>query len=133
MSDQHSGTAPGLPGSNSGETLQATPQTISILGLEDSEPGRPDRWTLKRPDDWRLGRAEVPLETFRQRVTGFVDSMREVITGIPEAFGKYQLDQVTVSAEVSAKGQVSLLGSGGELAGKSGLTFTFTRQADPDS
>lgn len=132
MSDQDSGTAPDLAGNDSAEALPDTPQTISILGLEDSEPGRPDRWTLKRPDDWRLGRAEVPLDTFRQRVTGFVDSMRDVITGIPEALGKYQLDQVTVSAEVSAKGQISLLGSGGELAGKSGLTFTFTRQADSD-
>jgi hypothetical protein len=132
MSDQRSGTAPELLGNDTGETPYTAPETISILGLEDSEPGRPDRWTLKRPDDWRLGRAEVPLEIFRQRVTGFVDSMREVITGLPEAFGKYQLDQVTVSAEVSAKGQVSLLGSGGELAGKSGLTFTFTRQADVD-
>lgn len=132
MSDQDSGTAPDLTGNDSAEALPDTPQTISILGLEDSEPGRPDRWTLKRPDDWRLGRAEVPLDTFRQRVTGFVDSMRDVITGIPEALGKYQLDQVTVSAEVSAKGQISLLGSGGELAGKSGLTFTFTRQADSD-
>jgi hypothetical protein len=133
MPDQHSGTAPDLPGNDAGEALHATQQTISILGLEDSEQGRPDRWTLKRPEDWRLGRAEVPLETFRQRVTGFVDSIGEVITGIPEAFGKYQLDQVTVGVEVSAKGQISLLGSGVELAGKSGLTFTFTRRVDSDS
>ena len=117
---------------DAGDNVDAAPQTISILGLEDSEPGRPDRWTLKRPDDWRVGRAEVPVETFRKRVNGFVDSMRDVITGIPDALGQYQLDQVTVSVEVSAKGQISLLGSGGELAGKSGLTFTFTRHDSSD-
>jgi hypothetical protein len=132
MSNQLSGMTPALPGNDADNTPYISPETISILGLEDSEPGRPDRWTLKRPDDWRLGRVEVPLEIFRQRVAGFVDSVREVITGLPEAVGKYQLDQVTVTAEVSAKGQISLLGSGGEIAGKSGLTFTFTRQPDLD-
>jgi hypothetical protein len=128
--------SPGPPPDPAGEQTDAgapaAPETISILGLEDSEPGRSDRWTLKRPGDWRLGRAEVPLEVFRQRVTGFLDSMRDVITGLPGSFGQYELDQVTLSAEVSAKGQISLLGSGGELAGKSGLTFTFTRRADAD-
>jgi hypothetical protein len=105
---------------------------VSILGLEDSDPGRTDRWTLKRSEEWRLGRAEVPVDVFQARVTKFLESMRGVIADVPAAFGKYQLDQVTISAEVSAKGQISLLGSGGELAGKSGLTFTFTRHATGD-
>lgn len=104
---------------------------VSILGLEDSE--RAERWTLRRPEDWRLGRAEVPLPAFRERVTGFLESMRAVIAELPETFGAYELDQVEVTAEVSAKGQVSLLGSGGELAGKSGLTFTFVRRRDRDA
>lgn len=110
-------------------TLPA-PETISILGLEDSEPGHQDRLTLRRPQDWRLGRMEVPLDVFRQRVASFLGSMHGVITDLPQTFGKYQLDEVTVSVEVSAKGQISLLGSGGELAGTSGLTFTFTRRPD---
>lgn len=106
---------------------------ISILGLEDGQPGRPERWTLKRAEDWRLGRAEVPVDQFRKRVAGFLDSLHDVIARVPAAFGNYQLNEITVSAEVSAKGQISLLGSGGELAGKSGLTFTFTRRpADGD-
>ena len=36
-------------------------------------------------------------------------------------------ETVSVTAEVSAKGKVSLLGSGGELGGKGGITFTFKR------
>ena len=51
--------------------------------------------------------------------------MGSVLDGVPAAMGDYRLEQVQISAEVSAKGQLSLLGTGGELAGKSGLTFTF--------
>jgi hypothetical protein len=133
MTDQQPDPAPIRPGNNDSETIPTDPETISILGLEDTDPGRVDRLSLKRPEDWRLGRADVPLDLFRQRVTGFLDSMRDVISGLPEAFGNYELDQVTISAEVSAKGQISLLGSGGELAGKSGLTFTFNKKTEGKS
>jgi hypothetical protein len=96
---------------------------VRVLGLEDGD----DRAMFKRPQEWRVGRTEIPVDVFRQRVTGFLDSMRSVIAELPEACGGYQLDQVTVSAEVSARGQISLLGTGGEVAGTSSLTFTFTR------
>lgn len=98
---------------------------ISILGLEDSAA---DRSLFRRPAEWKLGRSEVPTEEFSHRVTAFLESMRQVITNLPEAFGHYELDQITISAEISAKGQVSLLGSGGELAGTAGITFQFTKR-----
>jgi hypothetical protein len=104
---------------------EQTQGIVRVLGLEDSE--RVDR-SLKRSGDWRIGRSEIPVDVFRQRVTDFLDSMRQTIAELPAVYGGYELNEVTVSAEVSAKGQVSLLGSGGELAGKAGLTFTFTRK-----
>ncbi|MGK5533138.1 Pepco domain-containing protein [Streptomyces sp. URMC 129] len=97
---------------------------VRVLALEDSD----DRSLFRRPQDWRIGRTDIPVEVFRQRVTDFLTSMRSVIAGLPSACEGYELDQVTVSAEVSAKGHISLLGSGGELAGTSSLTFTFTRR-----
>jgi hypothetical protein len=109
------------------ETAAGQADVIRVLGLEDTDPERPDR-SLKRPQDWRLARADVPVDVFRQRVIDFLDSMRTIIADLPQACGGYELDQVTVSAEISAKGQVSLLGSGGELAGKAGLTFLFTKK-----
>lgn len=95
-----------------------------MLGLEDND----DRAMFRRPPEWRLGRAEIPVTVFRDQVTGFLHSMHSVITAIPDAYGDFQLNEVTLSAEVSAKGQISLLGSGGELAGTASLTFTFTRR-----
>ncbi|WP_030208240.1 hypothetical protein [Streptomyces sp. NRRL S-87] len=101
------------------------PAVVRVIGLEDGD----DRSLFRRSQEWRLGRAEVPLEVFQERVTGFLDSMRSVIGALPAHCGDFELNEVTISAEVSAKGQVSLLGSGGELAGSSSLTFTFTRRA----
>ena len=105
-------------------------EVVRVLGLEDGE--RTDR-SLKRFGDWRVGRGEIPVETFRQRVTDFLESMQHTIAELPAVCGGYELNEVTVSAEVSAKGQVSLLGSGGELGGTAGLTFTFTRKPSKET
>jgi hypothetical protein len=100
-------------------------EMVRLLGLEDTDADR----ALPRPlRDWRLARSEIPVEQLSHRVTAFLESMGNVITGVPRAFGSYELDEITISAEVSAKGQVSLLGSGGEVAGKAGITFTFTKR-----
>jgi hypothetical protein len=110
------------------EEAEGAAGLIRVLGLEDSDGHRGDRLSLKKPAEWRLGRSEIPVDEFRRRVVTFLDSMRDIIADLPDSSGGFRLDQVTVSAEVSAKGQISLLGSGGELAGKAGLTFTFTRR-----
>lgn len=104
-----------------------TPQTISVFGLEDTDPGRTDRLSLRRLDDWRAARTQIPAEELRSRLGDFVATMQGVIASLPQRADEFQLNAVTFSAEVSAKGTVSLLGSGGELAGQAGITFTFTR------
>ena len=101
--------------------------TIRIFGLEDLGTDRTDRRPFQRPEELRFGRAEIPVEDLRRRVRNFVASLREILADLPDAVGEYELEQVQVSAEISAKGTVSLLGTGGELAGKSGLTFTFKK------
>ncbi|GAA2433408.1 Pepco domain-containing protein [Streptomyces glaucus] len=104
-----------------------TTKTISVLGLEDTDSGRTDRLTLRRLEEWRAARTEIPAEELRSRLGDFVTTMQDVIASLPQRAGEFQLNEVTFSAEVSAKGTVSLLGSGGELAGQAGITFTFTR------
>ena len=106
-------------------------RTICVLGLEDTDQGRTDRLALRRLDEWRAARTEIPAGELQSRLGDFVSSMREVIASLPERAGGFRLNEVTFSAEVSAKGTVSLLGSGGELAGQAGITFTFTR--DPEA
>ncbi|AXE87038.1 hypothetical protein [Streptomyces sp. Go-475] len=109
------------------EPTPDTAKTISVLGLEDTDQGRTDRLTLRRLEEWRAARTEIPAEELRARLADFVTSMQDVIASLPERAGEFRLNEVTFSAEVSAKGTVSLLGSGGELSGRAGITFTFTR------
>ncbi|MFI6086059.1 hypothetical protein ACIBBB_34845 [Streptomyces sp. NPDC051217] len=104
-----------------------TPRTISVLGLEDTDQGRTDRMALRRLEEWRAARTEISAEELQSRLGDFVATMRGVIASLSQEAGEFQLNEVTFSAEVSAKGTVSLLGSGGELAGQAGITFTFTR------
>ena len=40
-----------------------------------------------------------------------------------------QLDEVTLAVEINGKGQVSLMGVGGEAAGKGAITLKFKRAA----
>jgi len=102
-----------------------TPDTIRVFGAADVES---DRGVLQRLGELRYGRAQIPVELLQQRVTEFLQSMGEVLEKVPAAMSGFELDQVQVTAELSAKGTVSLLGAGGELAGKGGLVFTFKRR-----
>jgi hypothetical protein len=105
--------------------------TIRVFGLEDTDPARADRLPFRRPAELRVGRGEIPVEQFRQRVGQFLESMKDVLADLPATIGSYGLEEIQVSAEVSAKGRLSLLGTGGELAGASGLVFTFRRADRP--
>ncbi|ATE54222.1 Pepco domain-containing protein [Actinosynnema pretiosum] len=106
--------------------------TIRLLGLEEPEPGRAER-SGRRREEFRYERSEIPVEVFRRRVEEFLGSVREVVAGLSATAGDYHLDQVQVSVEISAKGQLSLLGTGGELAGKGGMVFTFKRGSAPEA
>src|SRR5690349_9118272 len=98
--------------------MSDTPEVIRIFGLEDERDGRVDRMLpFRRPAELRLGWGEVPVDRLRSQVETFLASMGDVLGGLSAKVGEYQLQQVQVSVEVSAKGQVSLLGTGGELAG----------------
>jgi hypothetical protein len=98
--------------------------TIGIFGREDAE----DRGIFDRLQEFRFGRGVVGVEELKQSISHFLLSMKSVVEGVPATLGKFELDTVSIAVEVSAKGQVSLLGTGGEFAGKGGLTFKLTRQ-----
>ena len=96
------------------------PEYIWVLGLEDDTDEETDgtgdravRWFGR--EDVRVGRNKVPTAELERQVEGFVASVANILKGIPQALGGFAVQEVTVSAEVSAKGTVSLLGTGGEL------------------
>jgi hypothetical protein len=53
--------------------------------------------------------------------------MDNVLNGLPHALGEYKVDEIEISLEVGAEGELSLLGTGGKLTGTSGITLTLKR------
>ena len=102
------------------------PKKIPIFGLEDASGT--ERGLFKKPAELRFGRSEVDASVLRERISHFLDGMREVLIDAPETVGGFHVESVVVTAEISAKGSVSLLGTGGEVAGKGGISFTLKRK-----
>jgi hypothetical protein len=100
---------------------------IRVFGLEEDDED--DRSSGRSPEDFRYKRSEIPVDEFRLRVAEFVSGIESVIREIAASAGEYELDEVQVAVEVSAKGKLSILGTGGELAGKGAMTFKFRKSA----
>ena len=103
-------------------------QYVWILGLAgEDDDDMSDRGRFFRREEARVGRGRVPAEQLQQSVEAFVRAMGVALKGVPTALSGYSITSIELSAEISASGKVSLLGNGGELAGKGGIAFTLTR------
>lgn len=70
---------------------------------------------------------ELKIEEFSGNVNLFIDHLSSILDKTPEKLGKFQFVEFEVHAEVSAKGTLSVLGTGGEAGAKGGLKFVFRR------
>jgi len=96
-------------------------ESISIVGRDDDEDV--DRGPLTN----RLVRNVINVQRVEDEIQSFIGAMERIVGNISQQVGNFRVDTISVTAEVNAKGQLSLLGSGGEMGGKGGLTFTFKR------
>jgi len=107
------------------EEEETDKDTIYVFGLKEDAA----RFSLfKKKEELEYGRTPVPLKELKQNLAAFLENMDNMLQQLPDRIGEFHLDTMTITVEVSAKGSLSLLGSGGELAGKGGITFTLTRQ-----
>jgi hypothetical protein len=103
-------------------TSDSAPDSIYVFGRQDES-----YLEMIKLSDYLYERRPVKTDTLKDQVESFLSKMKAVMEKAPEAFGAFQLDTIEISAEVSAKGHVSLLGSGGEAGGKGGIKFTLKR------
>jgi hypothetical protein len=75
------------------------------------------------------GRApkEIEVEVLGKNINLFITQIGNILENTPDHVKKFRLSQITISAEVSAKGGLMLLGTGVETEGKGGVIFVFTR------
>jgi hypothetical protein len=74
-------------------------------------------------------RIEVKSETLQANLSKFLSAMGGVLDKIPKALGGYEIRELEIEVEVSAEGEISLLGTGGKLGGKGSLTLKLERNA----
>jgi hypothetical protein len=95
-------------------------QTIPIVGRQDLD-------TLGLIQLNIFEHQEVEVSTVTEEMKRVLGGLQTVLQSIPNVLGGFQLDEMQISLEVSAKGRVSLLGVGGEAGGKGGITLKLTK------
>jgi hypothetical protein len=75
----------------------------------------------------RMPPAKLNIDELSLNVNLFLEQMGSVLEKTPPAVGSLQFVEFEVSAEISAKGTLSLLGTGGEVGATGGLKFVFRR------
>jgi hypothetical protein len=102
---------------------------ILIFGIDDHDD-QERGWSSRGESTYR--RELVSADKLRGELERLMEGLRPALAGIGGGFGAFSVEQVEISAEISAKGTVSLLGSGGEVSGTGGITIVLTRRsADP--
>ena len=76
----------------------------------------------------RLIEDGIPLDQLQQGYARFMAGIRAIIASGNSDVGQFNLDEVSFKAEIGAKGEFKLLGSGVGVSATSGITFVLRRQ-----
>lgn len=70
---------------------------------------------------------ELEVDQLAVNINLFLDQMGTVLSKTPEKMGKFQFVEFELSVEISAEGQVILMGTGGKAGATGGIKFVFRR------
>ncbi|MBD2337315.1 hypothetical protein H6G64_09955 [Calothrix sp. FACHB-156] len=73
-------------------------------------------------------RLPIPVDTLKQQMAGLMNVVAEVFSHATknQCLG-IELDEIELSVEVNAEGQVSIIGTGSKVGGKGAITLRFKR------
>ena len=100
-------------------------RTITIIGRQEAE----ERALLGKVRDWMYRQEKVSIVRVRSALSEFMSSLGEILDGLPDKMGGYDLESLDVSLEISSKGNVSLVAVGGELIGTGGLVLHLKKKS----
>lgn len=75
------------------------------------------------------GLKQLKVEELSVNVNLFLEQMGGILEKTPEKLGKFHFDEFEVYAEVTGKGTLAILGTGGEVGATGGLRFVFHRSS----
>ena len=76
--------------------------------------------------------AKIEVKTLAENMNQFLAQVDQILATTPETVQKFQLVEFAVEAQISAKGQLVLLGAGGEVGGTGGIKFVFRKMPAVD-
>jgi hypothetical protein len=71
---------------------------------------------------------EIPTDKLNDQLLGFMDKVGAMVGSLPENLGKFTLQEIELSLEITAKGEIGFLGTGGGLEGTGGIKMTLRRK-----
>jgi hypothetical protein len=74
-------------------------------------------------------RVSVDAALLKSQINGLLKVVGDLFEQAEQQTGM-QLNEVTLSVEINGEGQVSLVGTGGKLGNKGGITLKFTRPSE---
>ena len=78
------------------------------------------------------GLKELQVDDLSVNLNLFLSQMDRVLEKTPEKLGKFKFVEFEVHAEITAKGTLAILGTGGEAGATGGLKFLFRRLPVPE-
>lgn len=72
--------------------------------------------------------ATVSAETLKEGIRNISEGISEALDGINETIAEYTLEEISIKLEISATGQVAILGSGVSATSTGGLELKFTKK-----
>lgn len=72
---------------------------------------------------------EINVNALSKQVNLFLAQVENIIDESPSEVGKFRFTEFTVSAEISAEGNLMLVGAGAKAGAKGGLVFKFERKS----
>src|SRR5436305_13373277 len=96
---------------------------IWVLTVAEDADEETDRGAILDRITGRVERTKLSTSQLQSNLGEFLDALEEVVQRIPAALGDFSVDTVALSAEISAKGTVSLVGTGGEIGATGGITI----------
>jgi len=69
----------------------------------------------------------LKVDELSVNVNLFIEQMGSILEKTPEKLGKFEFEEFEVYAEITGKGSLAILGTGGEVGATGGLRFLFRR------
>jgi hypothetical protein len=84
-------------------------------------------WVVTGEQTRGSGLKQLKVEDLSVNINLFIEQLGSILEKTPEKLGKFHFDELEIHADITAKGTIAVLGTGGEVGATGGLKFVFHR------